>query len=316
MTLYDILSEYDARKNRAEALAEQRKKEVYGRSALLGQLEDERKEILLKQLRDVMRRPAEKQAIVEQASAKVAALDAHIEAAMQQAGVTQSDLAVRYTCELCKDTGYIPAQNGKKQLCPCLKEQLYLRVYGAEDIAALEGSFEAFDSGVFTTQEARSQMENIRAVVENYADAYPNCPKTNLVFMGNCGIGKSFLLSAVAKRLKEKESDVVYIRAAQLFSLFHAHRLGQGPRLDTLLEAKVLLIDDLGTEPMTQNVTVEYFFDLLERRGAAGLPILIATNLSKNQVKERYTERIYSRLFSKKTTGNFIFPEPTDLRMQ
>lgn len=315
MTLYDILSEYDARKNRAEALAEQRKKEVYAKYIELGRVAEQRREVLLAQLADVMRRPAEKQAIMEKTAVEVARLDEKMAALMAQAGLDHGEFAVRYTCELCKDTGYIPAENGKKQLCPCLKEQLYRRVYGAEDIAALEGSFADFDEQVFAPGEIRRRMQAIAAVVQRYADEYPAPPKPNMVFMGNPGLGKSFLLAALAKALKEKQPDVVYIRANRLFSLFHGHRLGQGPRLDTLLEAKVLLIDDLGTEPMTQNVTVEYFFDLLEKRLAAGASLVVATNLSEEQIKERYTGRVSSRLLAK-ANAHVLHFTGDDLRMK
>lgn len=70
--------------------------------------------------------------------------------------------------------------------------------------------------------------------------------------------------------------------------------------LEPVYDAKVLVIDDLGSEPLTQNVTREYFFDLLCARARAGLHTFMATNNTYEQLKERYTERVSSRLLSKK----------------
>ena len=58
----------------------------------------------------------------------------------------------------------------------------------------------------------------------------------------------------------------------------------------------MLAIDDLGSEPMTQNVTREYFFELLCRRQERGGYTFAVTNHSFEQLAERYTERVFSRL--------------------
>ena len=63
-----------------------------------------------------------------------------------------------------------------------------------------------------------------------------------------------------------------------------------------LLDADVLMIDDLGSEPLMQNVTVEQFFNLLNERQNRNLSTVISTNLDMASFRERYTERIASRL--------------------
>ena len=66
--------------------------------------------------------------------------------------------------------------------------------------------------------------------------------------------------------------------------------------LSPLLNAPLLLIDDLGTEPLMQNITITQLFNLLNERQLAGLHTVISTNLDIPELKERYTERIASRL--------------------
>ena len=58
----------------------------------------------------------------------------------------------------------------------------------------------------------------------------------------------------------------------------------------------LLLIDDLGSEPMVKNITREYLFTLINERIAAGKGTVIATNLSPDDLEEVYGERVRSRL--------------------
>ena len=69
------------------------------------------------------------------------------------------------------------------------------------------------------------------------------------------------------------------IRASALFDAFFRYLHGEEMPLHFLQETGLLMIDDLGTEPVTQNVTVEYLFDLLNRRIEAGRHTVIATNV-------------------------------------
>ena len=71
--------------------------------------------------------------------------------------------------------------------------------------------------------------------------------------------------------------------------------------------AEVLVIDDLGTEPMLENITIEYLFTLLNERRANRLPTLVATNLTPRELQARYTERIFSRLMDRSETQVLLF---------
>ena len=57
-----------------------------------------------------------------------------------------------------------------------------------------------------------------------------------------------------------------------------------------------MLLDDLGTEPLIENVTVEELFNLINERQNARKCTVLSTNLTLNEIKTRYTERILSRL--------------------
>ena len=62
------------------------------------------------------------------------------------------------------------------------------------------------------------------------------------------------------------------------------------------MDAELLLIDDLGMEPLMENTTAVQFYNLLNERRKRGLSTVISSNLTMSDVKNRYTERVSSRL--------------------
>jgi len=83
--------------------------------------------------------------------------------------------------------------------------------------------------------------------------------------------------------------------------------------MDKYLNCDLLCIDDLGTENILKNVTVEYLYLILSERLNKGKPIIITTNLSLEQIEKVYDDRILSRL-THKLTGLLINFEGEDLR--
>ena len=66
--------------------------------------------------------------------------------------------------------------------------------------------------------------------------------------------------------------------------------------VEPFLSVPLLVLDDLGTEPMVPNVTVETFFRILNERGADRLPTVLISNLDREGLFERYGERVASRM--------------------
>ena len=89
------------------------------------------------------------------------------------------------------------------------------------------------------------------------------------------------------------------VTAFRMFEAMRRQHVGSDENYDgfsALIEVPLLLIDDLGTEPMMRNITVEYLFTLLNERMANKRHTVVATNLTPMQIQERYGERVASRL--------------------
>ena len=133
-----------------------------------------------------------------------------------------------------------------------------------------------------------------------YADSFPDTRVRDLLMMGKSGLGKTFLMQCIAHRVAERGYLPTYVSAYRFFETARqAYMDNDGARLRPLMEAELLLIDDLGTEPLMNNVTVTQLFNLLNERQMSGRHTVLSTNLSMNELQERYTERVTSRLLDK-----------------
>jgi len=85
--------------------------------------------------------------------------------------------------------------------------------------------------------------------------------------------------------------------------------------IDSLINVDLLIIDDMGTEPVFNNITIEYTFMLVNERTRKNKAICISTNLNPDELKSRYSERIASRLLDRSTTNIFLV-RGNDLRLR
>ena len=145
----------------------------------------------------------------------------------------------------------------------------------------------------------RGQMDMNRKYCEMYADKFPTPAYPNLVLSGGTGLGKTFLLNCIYERVVSRNYPAVRVTAFRMFEAMRRQHFGsvEGELdFEQLLNVPLLLIDDLGSEPMVKNITREYLFTLLNERISAGKGTVIATNLSTDDLEEVYGERVRSRL--------------------
>ena len=203
-----------------------------------------------------------------------------------------------YTCEKCQDTGYI-----RQDKCNCYKKNLidvYHRTSDFNDLIR-EYTFENFKLDMYDREEGpyplspRENMANILETSLGYIRNFRNT-QSNLLFFGSPGTGKTFLSSCIAKELLDTGHLVVYRTADGLIQNLKEVKFHDNVELlDLLLNCDLLIIDDLGTELTTEFSKVE-LFNFLNAKLLRKKKMIISTNLTLENLKNKYDERIYSRL--------------------
>ncbi len=218
---------------------------------------------------------------------------------LKKAGVKEKDCF----CKVCEDSGYVGGS-----LCECIKsiaKEIALSKM-AEKMPIDKCSFDNFDINYYP-DEVRTKMQNIFKFSKEYADNFSGNSE-NLLFMGKSGLGKTHLSIAIIKEAIKKGFNVVYGPAQSLFSQVekeHFTYSGDSENLDILLDADLLVIDDLGTEFMT-NFVQSLFYDIVNTRMLSGRPTIINTNLTIEELQNRYTQRIASRFIGEYTIKTFL----------
>ena len=131
----------------------------------------------------------------------------------------------------------------------------------------------------------------------------------NLLFIGNTGLGKTFLSACIAGSVSQQGFSVSYESAAHLFSKLERERFSpceeNKQAAESIRNADLLILDDLGTEMPGQFVTAA-LYTLVNDRLMEGKPMIISTNLNIGEVAQRYNPQIASRLQGSFTRLTFV----------
>lgn len=244
--------------------------------------------------------------------ALMAELNREIAQKLTEGGLPADYLQPVYTCAVCHDEGYV--YDPSRRMCDCFRVEYNRRLLAESGVSDESGSFEAFDETLFDPAEDERGVSQrgialaIRDICLSYADSFPDTATRDLLLMGKSGLGKTYLLQCIARRVAQRGRLPLYTSAYRLLDTARkAYMENRSELMSELMNAPLLLIDDLGTEPLMNNVTVTQLFNLLNERQLAGRHTVISTNLSMRELQERYTERITSRFLDATSCRRLTF---------
>lgn len=254
---------------------------------------------------------------VRQALEQARALERRREELLRQAGIDPAGLEPAYTCPRCRDTGY---DGGK--LCACVRELVrQMRQQAVNEASPLAlSTFESFDLAKYPDEPveglgltAREQMARVLQYCKDYA-AHFTLANPSLYLYGYAGLGKTHLALAIARTVLEKGFNVVYVSAQNAFEAAERERFGaEGHTLDTMAQADLLILDDLGTEYITPYVS-SCLYSLVNTRVCRRLPTIYTTNIVDDaDLQRRYTEKVVSRLLG---SCEMLYFAGEDIRLQ
>lgn len=301
----EIMRMYEARRLSGYNLSRERRREVYAKIPEMRDLDREmtHNSILLgKQL--LASDDQRSTDICRQKNQKLAEQKRQL---LLDRGFPKDYLDPVYTCPDCKDTGYIGTEK-----CHCFRQAVIRMIYSDSNMQHIleKENFSRFNDQYYSDQLLEggrpSPRQNIHAVVKKcreFIDVFPSAQ--NLLLHGSTGTGKTFLSHCIAKEIMDKGYTCVYVTAFQLFDILtsqaYQKRKDHLPMSYQLIfHCDLLVIDDLGTELNNAFITSQLFHCLNERQ-LREKSTLISTNLSVRNLKERYTERIVSRIIENYT---------------
>ncbi len=219
-------------------------------------------------------------------------------ACAKKAGIDLESLEVKYNCSLCKDKGI--KKDGS--LCKCVLQKIKNYKIKENKKQGFDFTFEMNKIASMKVKQSAA-LSKIYKHMEGFCKRFPETDFLNYLIVGGVGVGKSCLLSAVANEMLKKGRSVNFTTAFSMNKAFLDYHLSSGIRsLSPFTEPELLIIDDLGSEQIFKNVTVEYLFCILDDRIRNKKHTIISSNLNFSMLEERYTQRITSRLSAKENS--------------
>ena len=230
---------------------------------------------------------------------------------LQTLKMQESDFTPNYSCKKCNDTGVV-----NNKYCSCLDieinkiltQDLGLNIYKSH-------TFDSCDQKFLENNNLTKEYKTLNT----WVNKFPTSKYKNFVFVGPAGGGKTYLTECIANALINKQVVTNFVTAFNLNNLMLKYHTTFDETKDNILDGyincPVLIIDDLGTEPILKNVTKEYLYLILNERIINDRSTIITTNLSPDGIIDRYGERIFSRMFNKQNCLKINF-EKGDLRIK
>lgn len=309
-----IMREYDARRLKSHREAMARREELYAKLPRLKELDDEIAHGSVESAK--LSLSGSPEALLS-LRARNEALSAEKRALIAENGYPEDYLEPHYLCADCSDTGFIG-----REKCHCFRQAIVDMLYSQSNVrqAILRENFDTFSYQYYPDdyidESVRmTPLENMRRVV---ADAKQfvadfDTATDNLLIYGNTGVGKTFLTNCIARELIMTGHTVIYLTAFELFDILERRKFSRPENAEDdeyseaanqfshIRDCDLLIIDDLGTELNNAFISSQ-LYQCINERLLGRKATVISTNLSFEQLKSNYSERIFSRI-----TGSYTF---------
>jgi predicted phage replisome organizer len=184
----------------------------------------------------------------------------------------------------------------------------YMRERRAEQKALAEGKVNEKLNG--KTKPAEGQEKAFKAVqaftfkfIDKHIDGKTS---VGLLLVGGVGSGKTFMVSSVVNEIIDfnferlTENHVRFVSVTDLMNQLRDFISNEwnyhfSETISTLQETDLLILDDLGAEKAS-DWTREKLFEIIDYRYSEGLPMLVTTNCTPDELKKKIGDRNFDRL--------------------
>ena len=195
-------------------------------------------------------------------------------------------------------------------MCDCetaAREEMVRREKGREEMQQLQ---RLRDSSLIESRLRAARLssfvktrdnQNLYMMAHRYVEKFEDMYKKSqgILFWGTVGTGKSFTAACIANELLDRMVPVIMTSFVKILQNIQGASVDEAQYIAQLNRAKLLIIDDLGTERNT-DYALEKVYNVIDSRYLSGKPLILTTNLTLPEMQEaqdtRY-KRIYDRIF-------------------
>lgn len=297
----------EARIRQLEMERDERELAIFQRVPRLAEIKALQAEIGLDLAKLVLRAPTRFRMGFEELKEWSLRLSAEREALLAEHRIDPHELEVQWDCPACKNTGWIRAEQASPETvhppkkCSCLIQEEIDELYSAAGLTGplREQTFDRFDLTVYPAED-RGYMGKVLEFCRRFGQRVADGQEPDsLLLLGDTGLGKTYLASAIGNHAVGAKRTVVYFTFSEFMDLVRLRKFEEESEyregLQRLLDADLVILDDLGAEKVTDFVGQE-LFNLINHRINRQLPMVVSTNLTPPEIEESYGQRIYSRL--------------------
>ena len=289
-----------AEHDRVKRIEDGRKAEILGKFPEYGRLEEELAQTASDVVSVVINGGENRGERLNAIKNKNLAIQAKMTEILEKNGYGADYLKPIFFCPVCKDKGSVDGE-----WCSCIKRAAVK--FAADDLNQ-DGSlcsFEDFDLSLYSTEadpqigcSPRDAMKNNLADCVKFAESFNGFGR-GIFMIGATGLGKTHLSLSIANVLIKSGFSVVYNSVPELVRKLNSEQFGrdEGDTMQVISDCDLLILDDLGAEHSTE-YSASLVYQLLNTRLSRNKPVIASTNLNMNEIKLRYQDRIWSRLFS------------------
>lgn len=173
------------------------------------------------------------------------------------------------------------------------KREYFLNKYSSLNEEIQQATLENYS---VDSQEEKNALEFAKRI----ADEFIQEAKNNVILIGKSGTGKSHLSHGIAKEVSDtKEWVVPYVNMVDFMTRINYDN--KESMIGRIVDAKLVVIDDLGSE-MESKFTKDIIYEIFDKRTRT----IVTTNMTGEQLIERYGNRTYSRIMKGVDKDHFM----------